>query len=234
VAEEDAAQKAERIRQATAALMDMPDIAQVTLVPEEDAMRLLEPWIKDESLLKTLPLPTLIDVHVAPDKNLESAVLSERLKTLDADIEVDGPGEWFASLMRGINGLAFFAWGMIALTLAVLVLAIALVCRVVLALQHETIDLLHILGARDQDISRQFQNQILRLSALPAILGAVLAGLSAVGAIFLFHKMWDGLFIATSAWSGPFASLLVVPFGAVLIASFAARFFIFRFLRSKA
>jgi cell division transport system permease protein len=228
---ETEAQRAERVRALTAALMDMPELDQVTLVSDEETLRLLQPWIADEALLKTLPLPTLIDVRVKTGRHLDPGALAERIASFGEGMKVDGPGEWLASVRHMIKGVQAVVGALIALTLGVLVVAVALIGRAVLASQRETIDLLHLLGATDRTLANAFQAEILRLTAPAALLGAALAGATAWGLMALFHKVgrvgWAA-WVSTSA-GGVWA--LVVPVLAVALIVLFARVFVLRALR---
>src|ERR1700761_7258941 len=72
VADESSTPESDRLKQALAVLRAMPYVASVTPLPEDDAYRLLKPWISQPSLLKSLPVPRLIDVERKPGSNLSA------------------------------------------------------------------------------------------------------------------------------------------------------------------
>jgi cell division transport system permease protein len=213
----------ERVRQAMAILHAMPNVATVTQVPDDEAMRLLKPWITQPELLKTLPLPTLIDVERKSGSSLTAADVEERLHATIRDARVDDHAAWLADIAHLVQGLSLLAAAMILLTGMTLVVAVSLICRAIMATERETLSLLHIIGAEDDDIARHFQFHARRLSWPAAFTGFALAMLSAGGILFFLRHFADPTALRPLHWAGLGLLTLLVPLTAIWIAALSAR-----------
>jgi len=230
--DETATPQAERIKQATSILRAMPDIASVTPIKESEAARLLQPWIDDAELLKSLPVPSLIDVTVKTGSTLSADDVRQQLKTTLRDVRVDDHAAWMADLARFVNGLVVFGGVMIALTFLTLILAVSLLCRTVIATERDTIGLLHIMGADDADIARHFESHARRLALPAAGLGFVLAIISAAGLLYFMRHFANPLTLQQAHWVMLGAAVALVPLLAVWVASLSARLSSLNYLRT--
>ncbi|MFX8930110.1 hypothetical protein ABTN05_20665, partial [Acinetobacter baumannii] len=75
-------------------------------LPEDEARALLEPWIGSGNLLKTLPIPSLIDFVRKKDGRLDADDIQQQFRTVARDIHVDDHGEGLAGLARLSRGFS--------------------------------------------------------------------------------------------------------------------------------
>jgi cell division transport system permease protein len=232
VEDESSVPQAERVKQAVAVLRATPDITDVRPVPEEETMRLLEPWISQPDLLKKLPLPALIDVERRDGGNLTSSALEDRLRATVSDARVDDHAMWLADLAHLVGSLSALAGFMIVLTGLALMIAIALICRAVMATERDTVELLHVMGAADGNIARHFQSHAWRLAWPGALAGFLLAVLNLVLLLFFIRHVVDLSTLQVARWAELTVLVILVPFAAVIAASLSARLSVLRLLRS--
>lgn len=230
--DESSTTQAERVRQVIAVLRAMPEVGQVVPVPDEEVARLLKLWINQPELLKTLPVPTLIDVTRRPNSTLTATQIEERIKTTVRDVRVDDHATWLADMAYLIRGLSALGGLMILLTAITLAIAVSLICRVLMANERETIALLHTMGAEDDDIARHFQFHARSLSRPPALTGFLCAILSAGTLLFFLRHFADPTTLQPAHWAGLAALTLTVPLAAIWIAAYAARLSTLKLLQS--
>lgn len=232
VSDEASTSQAERVKQAVAVLRAIPDVVDVRAMPEDDAERLLQPWVSDPELLKKLPLPALIDVERRSGSGVTAATLQEKLVTVVSDARIDDHAAWLADLAHLVRSLAILAGFMIALTGIALVIAIALICRAVMATERDTIELLHIMGAGDGSIAMHFQAHAKRLALPSALAGFALAILSVGCLLFFIRHVVDLSSLHISRWIALGLLMIVVPCAAVIAASLSARLSVLRSLQT--
>ena len=179
----------------------MPEVANVQVLSDAQTHELLKPWINQAELLKSLPVPTLIDIDRKAGVSLSAQDLRDRLKPVANTIQVDDHAVWLADLVRVVRGLMIIAGIVIALTLVAVVFAVSLLCRVVVATEHETIALLHVMGAEDDDVARHFQYHAGRLSLPAALCGYAFGIVSAGALVFFLHNFADTSFLAWQHWT---------------------------------
>ena len=220
-----------RVAQIVSALEAMPEVATTRVVSAADTARLLEPWLKDGALARSLPLPSLIDVELAAGRQLEAEALRGKLSGIVANVGGDDPAAWLAELRTLIGSLGLIAAMMVMLTGVMLMIAIGLICRAAMAVQHETIELLHLLGATDGEIARQFQRHTLRLAWPSAAAGFALALLTLIVIAYMLQNFAARLMTVNPSgfvWS---LAILFVPLLAILCATLTARFAVLKRLR---
>ncbi|MDD3370996.1 MAG: hypothetical protein PHE27_04115, partial [Alphaproteobacteria bacterium] len=105
VGDETSMSQPERIKQALAILRAMPELSAVVPLADKDVSELLEPWFKDPGLLKTLPLPTLIDIEHKPGTSLSAEKIRDSLKVAVNDVQVNDHGDWTKDIWRLVRGL---------------------------------------------------------------------------------------------------------------------------------
>jgi cell division transport system permease protein len=150
------------------------------LDPAETA-HLLEPWLGTAVPIDTLPLPRLIDLRIDPRVMIDYTALKAQLDTITPNTQLDNNRAW----LGGVRSFALRAEGVIsAVVLVVTALIIAIIvftARVGLAIHHSVIELLHLLGAQDRYIARQFQIHALSLG----LRGGIVGGLAAAATVLV-------------------------------------------------
>jgi cell division transport system permease protein len=127
-----------------------------------------------------LPVPRLVDVQISPTADIDFAKLRQRLATVLPDARLDDHQSWLARL-RGfiVRVEAIIATGIVAV-IGLTAVSVIFAANTSLAIHHRVIELLHLLGAGDSYIARQFQIYALRLGLLGGMTGAFAAVLTAL------------------------------------------------------
>jgi cell division transport system permease protein len=169
-----------RIETAVALLKQTPGVAAVHLLGADETARLIAPWLGSNIEAASLPLPHLVDVHLDPNARIDVAALRQKLMQVD-------PGADLAdhrSALVELRGFAVKLEGLIGAVVAVvavlLVLTIVFSARTGLAIHQPVVELLHLLGAPDRYIARQFQTHALWLGLRGGAIGAIAAAATIV------------------------------------------------------
>jgi cell division transport system permease protein len=211
----------ERLARASAALRATPGVIQATALDRAAVEKLLSPWMGAENLLADLPLPGVIDVRVDPAAKLDFAALNDRLAGLGAT--VDNPAhmlERAARIVAFIRLLGFTVVGLIALATLIMVV---FATRAGLAAHNDAIEVLHVIGATDEFVARQFERHVLTL----ALQGGIPGLAAAVAVIYFLGVMAQAIDAALLpafslnwwAWAG----LAALPPATALLATVTAR-----------
>jgi cell division transport system permease protein len=230
--DESAMPQAERVKQAIAVLRAVPDVGLVVPLADDEVMRLLQPWFSKPEMLKALPLPTLIDVERKSGADLSAAQIKDALKNVVSDARVDDHGAWTQDVWRLMQGLSILGGVTIALMAFALVITISLICRAVMAAEHETISLLHLLGTEDKDIARHFQMQAERIALRAATAGFLAAAAITSGLLVAARHIADFSSLHWQHWAGLGIAGFAVPVCAVSLATATAKISVMRLIRS--
>jgi len=103
------------------------------------------------------------------------------------------------------------------------ILAVAFVARAGLAMHGQAIELLHLIGAHDAYIARQFQRHALALGLRGGAIGTLLAVATVVPIGYLFGRSHGGLLPSLSWLSPEWGMLLLLPLVTALVTMATAR-----------
>lgn len=172
---EDAAADEARLNEVLTILATTPEIARYDALDESRLIRLLEPWVGAGAGKGDLPLPQLIDVELKPATDLTAAELGKRLSERVKGVGIDDHRVWLDRLVRMIE--TFEALALVVLFFIVLatVGTVVFTTRTGLAIHREAIEVLHLIGAHDTYIARQFARRALGLGVWGGLLGLLLA-----------------------------------------------------------
>ena len=221
-------------QQATAVLAlvrKSPGVGQARRLPPQEVLRLVRPWLGEDTGAGDLPLPILIDVRAAPGAVIDTAALSAKVAATAPGAVTESHARWGGRLI----GLARSIWLVALLVVALIGLAtvvtVIFATRTGLRIHRRVIDLLHLIGAHDRYIARQFERQALWLSLQGAIVGIACA----IGTVFGVAHLAGGIelepatgVIFTPVQWGIFACVPVV---AATVALVTARITVLRTLR---
>ena len=201
-------------------------VEEVNIISQAQMEGLLKPWLGEDFQLADLPVPVLLDVKTAV-KDDESVVdvnaLRSTLSKIDTNIRVENRGPWVAHMVKAMTLLQ----GLVLLVAILLILCvigmIVLVARTNLRLHFKTVSLLHMFGATDEYILRQFQWNNAWLAARGAIGGVLFAGAVFVTAVIVSVR-WHSPVIPEISFSAMHVVMFVVlPIFTAMVALVATR-----------
>jgi cell division transport system permease protein len=146
-------------------------IAEVRPYSKEESARLLEPWLGSGLRLDDLPVPRIVVVRIAsgaaPDLAQLRDLLSEQVPGASLD---DHRG--FLDRMRTMSRAAFAGGvGVLLLVLTATVLSVTFATRAAMATNRPVIEVLHLIGAKDNFIAGHFQRHFLQLGLIGGLIG---------------------------------------------------------------
>jgi cell division transport system permease protein len=170
------------IDQALALLRGTGGVVSVKALDAQAEAQLLQPWLGESVDAAQLPLPILIDVQRSEDASLDLAGLTQRLAAIVPGATVETHGAWLEQLFRVAWLIEIGAAGIVGLIGLAAVLTVIFTTRTGLMIHAPIVDLLHLMGAADNYIARQFQWHAFRLGLRGGLIGLILA-LLAFGAL---------------------------------------------------
>ncbi|HTJ64517.1 MAG TPA: FtsX-like permease family protein [Alphaproteobacteria bacterium] len=210
------------IDRAVLALKAVVGVIDARAVPQSDIKRLLQPWLRNDSLITELPLPALIDIRVDTNTTEPLPALAQKIAAQVPGAKLDDHGAWTRDLMRLAKTGEALGLIMFAAIALVSVFTVAATARARLTINRPEIELLHRLGASDGYIARQFQTGAFQSSAVGALLGSIVAG-GGLAILMTLGRAQAPLIPRLRLEGFDWIVLAAVPIGAVLLATFVAR-----------
>lgn len=214
---------AARVERAVRLLQSEAEVTAAVALPAERVAAMLEPWLGSPDLVAALPVPRLIDVTLASGASPDLDALVSRLRTVAPGASIDDHRVWLSKLIRLAEGLRLLAWAVIGLVAAATTIMVVHATRTALAVHRPQIEVLHLIGATDDYIARQFARRSLWLAVLGGTAGLVLAAPALWGIGLLINRLEGGLIPSVSLGTVEWMALLVLPPAAGLIAMITAR-----------
>jgi len=217
-------EKAAKVLQAT------PGVEGIRILSEREVGALLEPWLGTDEAFKDLPLPRLIDVTIDETIEMDLEALAAQLAEVAPGATVDDHRKWLADLITLVRSVELFSAGIVLLTALIAILTVIFAARTGLAVHHHVIELLHIIGARDSYIARQFQYHALTLGLRGGILGLGLALVALFALSGVAGDVQSRVVPELSLSAGQWVVLAGLPLITAVIAMLTARITVLRTL----
>ena len=209
---------------AVAVLEKLEMVRAARLVPASELEALLEPWLGAAVASGDVPIPALIDVELVrrADRS-EIAAIEAALSRQVPEARVDAQGDWLRPVYRALAALQWLAVGLIALIALATAAAVWLASRNAFAQARETVEIVHLLGGTDRQITRIFLKTVLREAALGALLGTAI-GMAAVWLLGRqFAALDSGMASGGALGLADWLVIACVPLAGVLLALATAR-----------
>lgn len=233
IIEADSATRAERAQAAAAALTSQPLVTSLRVVPEDELTSLLEPWLGTNAGSEDVPIPALIDVE------LNAAASPQQLAELQAALDravpgtkIDAQSTWLQPVYSALSALQWLALALIALVAFATAGAVWLAARSAFANHKDTVEIIHLLGGTDGQITQVFQRTVMIEAAFGAVLGTVLG----VATVWLlgqqFAALDSGMIGGATLGLNEWLLIAAIPLAGVLLAMLTARITISLALRA--
>jgi cell division transport system permease protein len=226
----DAAGRDKEVAAALAELRKTPGVASADEETDDQVASLLEPWLGKGNVGPDLPIPALIDVKLAETPLVDVAALGNALAKVAPSARVDAHERWLADLlvlMRIVQWIGGMIVGLVGLaTVAIIVFA----TRAGLAAHRETVEIIHMMGARDGMIASAFQRRFLWVGIKGAFIGLIALGIGMAIIYYINQQQQGALLPQLVPPPEVLASLLILPVVSGLLTMLTARFAVMRAL----
>jgi cell division transport system permease protein len=196
-------------RKVLAYLKKNDSVAEARLLTDDEIKSLIQPWIGNDAQLDNLPLPSLIDVKLAPEADILQ--LQKGMKMIEPSATIDSHTDTLDDVRTLINTASLFVLLLTGVIIVLAIVAISGIVRSKLAIHLPEVETLHLIGASDEYIARQFRQHTLRGTLKGALTGVActVATLLAVGAAT--HTVDISVFPHLSLLPWQWAALLFAP-----------------------
>lgn len=150
-------------------------VTAVNPVPEEEVRRTLESWLGPDAAAAELPLPALIDVDLQPDA--DPARLSAEIRRAVPQARLLSYREQLGPVSRSLDAVQWLALGLVLLMVVATAAAVVLATRGAFDTHRSTIEIVHGIGATDDQLARLLQRRMARDALLGGMAGAAAAAL---------------------------------------------------------
>lgn len=211
-------------------LLATSGVVSAQVLEPDEVVRLLEPWLGPEAGTADLPLPVLIAVTVDPAAAPDLERLGREVAEAAPGAVLDDHQVWLGKLRDLARSLQLVAGLVVLLVGAGAVAIVVFATRMGLSIHGQVIELLHLIGAQDSYVARQFQAHAWTLALRGGVLGLALAAVPVVLIGRMLERTEAVLLPEFSLRGLEWAVLAVLPIVVALVAMLTARLTVLRTL----
>lgn len=231
IVEGNAARRDDQVDRVLASVRRIDGVEAVSEVDRAQLAELVRPWLGDAGLDPDLPMPAMIDVDLADGGDSRVAAIELVVREIAPTARVDRHVAWLAPVRAFLGSLTLLGLGLVLLMLVATGAVVLLSAKSGLDTHRDTIDVLHMLGATDPQLSRLFQRRI----GADTLLGGAIGAVGGIGVVALFQTQIAGLGAGITESAnlvpGDWIALALIPIGFAAVAMIAARIAVGRQLR---
>ena len=176
------------VAKAVAIAAKSPGVEAAQALSKAESEKLLEPWLGAGLDLTQLPIPRVILVRLRGQRPEDLPKLRSALASAVPEADLDDHRAWATRLGAMADAVVTLAAGLFLLMIVAMGTAIGFATRGAMAGNREIVEVLHLVGATDAFIAREFQTHFRRLG----FRGAAIGGLAAIAffATASFLSFW--------------------------------------------
>lgn len=238
ILEADPVARDQQRSQLTEYLTNFPQTRSVTPLSDQQVAQLLEPWLgMDEGLTENndlIPLPAIIDVEMNSAVNDKiSEQLVTQMRGIAPTVRVDTQESWIAPLYDLMRSLIYLIFALILLLAVATSATVVLAVRSALDTHRNTLDIMHLMGSTDSQISRLFQRRVATDAFFGGAIGFVMGCLTIIFISMQVNNLVSGAITDISMpWYG-WIILLAIPVLMGVLSIYMARWTVKRAMKKK-
>lgn len=202
-------------------LAAVPGVAEARALEKEKAYELIRPWLGDVADLEDLPVPRLVDVDLDARAPATAEAMSKALAAQNLDAVVDDHSVWIEDIRHAAGIVRWTAVVIFLLIAGAAGAVVAFATRSGLAARKDVVEVLHLTGAEDSQISNLFELRFAGIAAVSGAAGAVAAAV--LGGLLRLIGGGEGITPALPIAWVDLVAVLPCPVVAALVAAVAAR-----------
>jgi cell division transport system permease protein len=220
----DPAARAAQQKSVAELLRRTPGVDAVTVIPEAQSRKLVEPWLGDAANDADIPVPALIDVRFdSPPTVATLRKVQQDMRRVSESARIDSHASWMEPFVSLMQTLFLLALSVMLLLLLATAATVVLSVRGALNTHRTTIEIMHMMGSTDIQAARLFQRRV----ALDALFGGMVGLLAAILVLWLLGSRFSALEPGLLADAGMplygWLLLVVIPVGVAALAMLTAR-----------
>ena len=199
-------------------------VTDATILNRGRMRELVKPWLGDSIEIERLPLPVIIQLKIDRDNPPDFESFSRRLHQAVPGTKLNSFSEWRESLLGSVNTLMTTGIIILIAVASGIVSMILFLGVTSMMVYRQSIELLHLMGATDHYIAKQFNMLVAKISMIGASIGfgiasllILIAGHVGLGEAYRLHE-W--VILPFTHW----AFLLMIPIATFLLALITVHF----------
>lgn len=170
-------------------LENTPEVISAHALSDEKITELLEPWLGVGNVTKDIPVPAMITAQLYPNRHVDFIALEGRLNEVAPDARLDGHQPWVEKLSKLSSTIQATAGLAVILIMFTTIAIIVFATHARLSAHRENIEIVHLIGAEDKTIAKEFRKKFM----IYGLKGGIGGLLGALVTILIFYSLTSDL-----------------------------------------
>jgi len=213
-------------------LKKTPGIDHAAAVPQKEMATLFRSLLGEEIDIDLFSMPSLIDVSLNKQENVDFQRLEASLKAISPHIHLTDQRPWQSQVTNLMSTSILIAFSITVLVILAAFTTAAFATKTSLLIHHQVIEILSLIGATPSYIAKQFQRHALKQALMASALGSCFAFLTFFILITLLEQADFPCALNSSFFSQTLCVFALVPFCTAFAIMFSVRYAVMKELRS--
>lgn len=158
-----------RIKNIINILKTTPGIKSYSVMDKTETENLIKPWI--ENFPNDLILPRIINIEISPIIPFDAKKLITELEAYSKNIKFETYSDWMYEIQSSITAVQILLGLIVIIILITVAITISYATRSGLNINKKVINIMHMVGATDDYISKEFSKQMMKLALIGGSVG---------------------------------------------------------------
>ena len=159
-------------------------IGTVKILETPEILEILSPWMPQTTNLEPSFLPKLIDVEIQNRRSFHLQNLRNALHVIAPSIVIEDHLDWQQGLLDLARSAQVISFAIVTLIILAATGTVAFTAQTSLIIHRNIIEVLHLVGATDSYLAKQFQMHALRIGIKAGLIGVIFSSLTIFGLQF--------------------------------------------------
>lgn len=150
-------------------------VKSVNVIDDKTVEKLMTPWLGNKVDISSLPIPQLLDVQLKEDVEINYDEMTQGLHKITNNASIDNHRLWLNRLLKFAGSLKTLALCVLIMVTGICAFSIYYSARTSLGINLNFIEILHIIGAKDDYIAKQYAKSYAKIGFFSGIIGLIFA-----------------------------------------------------------
>ena len=171
----DADKSEEQLNKVLQFVENAKGVKSVHVIDDKTVEKLMAPWLGNNIDVGALPIPRLLDVQLEEDAEINYDEMTQGLHKVTPNASIDNHRLWLNRLLKFAGSLKTLALCVLLMVAGICAFSIYYSARTSLGINLSTIEILHIIGAKDDYIAKQYAKSYAKIGFFSGVVGLIFA-----------------------------------------------------------
>ncbi len=150
-------------------------VKSVHVLDAKSIEKLMTPWLGNKVDITSLPIPQLMDIQLDEDVEINYDEITRNLHKITPNASIDNHRLWLNRLLKFANSLNSLALAVLTMVIIICAFSIYYSTHTSLGINMNSIEILHIIGAQDDYIAKQYAHSYAKIGFFSGVIGLMIA-----------------------------------------------------------